>query len=129
MIQHDMSFNAYVDRIASQNDAVRRTLCLGTPGDPALKGCLIVTDTVRAMGPAFLRCCLDRVGRFDDFPADADPDGYRTCGSVEVEDRTVWFKIILSDAAGTGRGTDATGQPVETIRTLHVLFASDWLSW
>ncbi len=127
MIEHDLSFDAYVDRLASQNDTFRRAVCLDEPGDPALKGCLLVSDTVQAMGLAFPRSCLDLVGRFDDFPGDADPEGYRNCGSVEVAERTVWFKIELSDADDPG--TDASGHPVDTYRILHILFATDWLDW
>ncbi len=127
MIRYDLTFDAYVDRLASQNDAFRRTVCLDAPGDPALKGHLLVSDTVQAMGPAFMRSCLEAVGRFDSFPRDADPEGYRNCGSVEVEDRTVWFRIVLSDADDPG--TDRNGNPVDTYRILHILFSTDWLDW
>lgn len=125
MIEYDLSFDAYVDRLASQNDTFRRAVCLDEPGDPTLKGRLLVSDTVQAMGPVFVRSCLGAVGRFDNFPRDADPEGYRNCGSVEVAERTVWFKIELSDADDPGM--DVNGHPVDTFRILHILFASDWL--
>ena len=128
MIHPDHTFEAYVDRLASQNDAFRRAACLGLDPDPAQGGRLLVTDTVRAMGPAFLRTCLEAIGTFDDFPPDADPEGYRNCGSVEIEGRTVWFRIILSDAEKEGR-SDTAGRPLDTFRTLHVLFAADWPYW
>lgn len=129
MILQDLSWEDYVDKLASQNDAFRRATCMIEPGDPAIKGHLLLTDTVQAMGPAFVRSCLDLVGRFDNFPGDADPEGYHNCGSVEVEGRNVWFKIDLSDLTEADLGTDAKGRLVDTYRILHVLFADDWLYW
>lgn len=116
-------------RIAAQNDAFRRRVCLGIPhgeGDPELGGQLVCTAAVNAVGIGFLQGCLERIGRLDHFPPDSDPDGRHDFGAVEVFGTTVWFKLDLYDAQDRSRGSEAPEDPARTWRVLTVLFPSDW---
>lgn len=116
-------------RIAAQNDAFRRHVCLAAPygtGDPGLHGRLVASAAVGAAGIGFLQGCLDRIGRLETFPAENDPDGHHDFGSVEVFGTVVWFKIDLYDAEDMTHGSEAPDDPAKTYRVMTVLFPSDW---
>ena len=116
-------------RVAAQNDAFRRNVCLAIPygaGAPVLKGQMVCTSSVHAEGMGFVQSCLDRIGRLDHFPADNDPDGFHDFGSVEVRGTTVWFKIDLYDADDRNFGSGTPDDPARTWRVMTILFPSDW---
>ena len=115
-------------RIAAQNDAFRRRVCLGASsgaGDPKPAGRLVTTSAVDAAGIGFLQGCLERIGRLEDFAPDNDPDGHHDFGTVEVFGTTVWFRIDLHDAQDWNHGSEAPDDPARTWRVLTVLFPSD----
>jgi hypothetical protein len=116
-------------RVAAQNDAFRRNVCLAipfAPGDPILMGQLVATRAVHAKGTAFVQATLAAIGRMTDFPADNDPDGFHDFGAVETEGTTVWFKLDLYDGSDLRYGSEAPDDPSRTYRVMTILFPSDW---
>ena len=116
-------------KVAAQNDAFRRCACLAipySPGDPVLRGRMVMTSNIGAMGPAFVQSCVDAIGRLDHFPEENDPDGYHDFGSVEVQGTAVWFKIDAYEDENMAFGSDAPDDPARTFRVLTILLPSDW---
>lgn len=115
-------------RIAAQNDIFRRGVCRGVPcpaGTVFPAGKLVITAAVLARGDAFLAACLSAIGTLEDFPPENDPDGHHDFGAVDVQGRTVWFKIDLYDPAYE-YGSEVPDDLAATARVLTVLFPEDW---
>ncbi len=104
-------------KVAAQNDAFRRNACLAIPydpGDPVLRGRMVMARSVAAESAGFIRTCLFAIGHFGHFSADNDPDGYHDFGSVKVEGTAVWFKTDTYDDENMAFGSDAPDDPART---------------
>lgn len=116
-------------KVAEQNDAFRKNVCLGIPygpDDPVLRGQVVTTRAVHTKGMPFVQASLAAIGGLTDFPADNDPDGFHDFGAVEVDGTTVWVKIDLYDDANMAWGSEAPDDPARTYRLMTILFPSDW---
>ena len=116
-------------RVAEQNDAFRRHVCLGSPYPPetgALAGRLVCTAAVSARGLLFVNTCQRVIGFFTDFSADNDPDGFHDFGAIRIADVNVWWKIDMYDDAEMQFGSEAPDDPARTYRVLTILLPSDW---
>lgn len=116
-------------RVAEQNDAFRRRVCLGSsypPEMPSLAGRLVCTAGVSAKGMRFVNACLRATGFFTDFPKDNDPDGFHDFGAVQIAGTNVLFKIDHYADADMEWGSEAPDDPARTFRVLTILLASDW---
>ena len=116
-------------KVAEQNDAFRRHVCLGSPyplETGALSGRLVCTAAVADRGLLFVNTCERAIGFFTDFSADNDPDGFHDFGGVQIAGVNVWFKIDLYDDAEMQYGSEAPDDPARTYRVMTILLPSDW---
>ncbi|TRD17300.1 DUF3768 domain-containing protein [Palleronia caenipelagi] len=115
-------------KVASQNDAFRRHVCLGAAwpeGIPALEGQMVMTPGVRALGRLAVEACRPMVGRAAEFDPDNDPDGYHDFGAVEVFGTKVWWKLDAHDR-NYAFGSDDPSDPDQTARVLTLLLPGEW---
>ncbi len=115
-------------RIAEQNDAFRRHVCLGSPlpaGMPPLAGRFVCTAAVAARGELFVQTCRRTTGFHTEFPPESDPNGLHEFGAFQICGTSVWWKIDAYDRAYE-YGSEDPGDPDATARVLTVLFPSDW---
>jgi hypothetical protein len=77
-------------RIAELNDELRKH---GTGN-----GRVMVTRSIRDLGPEFELAALIEVRAFDAFTPDNDPHGERDYGSFDLKGRRVQWKIDLYEA-------------------------------
>ncbi|WP_299654270.1 DUF3768 domain-containing protein [uncultured Jannaschia sp.] len=115
-------------RIAEQNDAFRRHVCLGGPWPEdmqPLAGRLDITDNVLVRGQLFTNTCLRTTGFHNSFPKDADPNGIHAFGVFRICDVEVWWKLDCYDQAYE-RGADDPADPSRTARVLTILLPLDW---
>ena len=116
-------------KVAEQNDAFRRHVCLGSPYPPevpTLMGRLVCTAAVSARGLLFVNTCQRAIGFFADFSTDNDPEGFHDFGGVQIAGVIVWFKIDLYDGPDLQYGSEAPDDPARTCRVLTILFPADW---
>jgi hypothetical protein len=88
-------------------------------------GRVMVTRSVRDLGPAFELSALLKVRAFDAFTADNDPHGEHDFGSFELEGRTVFFKFDYYDLA-LEHGSEDPSDPLKTCRVLTIMLAEDY---
>lgn len=123
----DDNYEPNPETIARQNDLFRRAQCLGETTDPVIPGRCVVTATLHAEGPEFLRAACHAVGTFDDFKHDNDPEGHRDFGAVEVSGKRLFFKIDMYQAGSYLRwGAERADDLATTERVLTIMFPSDW---
>ena len=101
--------------IAEQNDRFRRaapSLAPGMATADGLRGRVVLTRAVAALGPLFPLLCLLGIARHETFDPEDDPEGLHDFGPVEVEGRRVWFRIDLyADRPWSGAASGPTTRP------------------
>ncbi|MDF2231669.1 DUF3768 domain-containing protein [Albimonas sp. CAU 1670] len=105
-------------RIAALNDALRR-------GDPGAEGMVVITEGVRALGPAFLEAAREAIRCFDGFGLDNDPHGEHDFGALEVCGEKLVFKIDAYDRRMRGASPDPSIASA-TRRVLTIMLASEY---
>ncbi len=117
-----------IARVAAQNDAFRAHECTGAPysSGEVLRGRLVCTAAVAAMGQSFVVATCIAVAGQSSFSEEDDPDGYHDFGAVEVEGRRVWWKIDLFSDEELRWGAERLDDPSRTVRVLTILFPEDW---
>lgn len=104
-------------KIAELNDQFRR--------HGVGNGRVMVTRSVRDLGPDFELGALLKVKAFDAFTADNDPHGEHDFGSFELEGQTVFFKLDYYDLA-LEQGSEDPSDPLRTCRVLTIMLAEDY---
>lgn len=102
--------------IARLNDMLRTSF---------IGGKVLITQGVRALGAAFESACVEAVQRFDDFTSANDPYGERDFGIVEIEGRSVYWKIDYYDCA-LEYGSENPVDPKVTTRILTIFLAEEY---
>jgi hypothetical protein len=87
-------------------------------------GRVMVTRSIRELGPAFERAALFKVRTFDAFTEDNDPHHEHDFGSFELEGQTVFFKIDYD--LTLERGAEDPSDPETTCRVLTIMLAEDY---
>jgi hypothetical protein len=104
-------------RIAELNDQLRK--------HGAGNGRVMVTRSIRELGPAFELAALAAVRAFNAFTADNDPHGERDFGSFDLQGRRVLWKIDYYNPSLTG-GSEDPSDPLRTCRVLTVMLVEDY---
>ncbi len=111
--------------IAAQNDQFRSAI-IDAPANPgAIPGRLLVTPGVVEQGPDFLQEAIRRSAEFDAFSPDADPYALHEMGVIEVQGRTVWWRIDLYDC-DYAFGAEVPSDTDQTRRVLTILLPSEY---
>ena len=112
--------------VAMQNDQFRRWHTIGErkPGI-YVPGRSVWTAAFDEAGGEFQRSALKAIGGIETFEPDSDPDGFHDFGAVEIDGRSVWFKIDAYDTAYRF-GSENPANLSITCRVLTILFPSDW---
>ena len=115
-------------RLAAQNDAFRAHQCTGAPylTGEALRGRLVCTAAVAAMGQPFVVAACLAVAAQTAFPEEDDPEGYHDFGAARAQGRRVWWKIDLFSDDDLCWGSERPDDPSRTVRVLTILFPEDW---
>lgn len=87
-------------------------------------GLVLATSGVQALGLEAVLAILTAVSRFDAFGADNDPYGEHDCGAVEVEGRTLFFKIDSYDDRYCFHSPDPA-DPAVAKRVMTVMLAEE----
>ena len=114
-------------KVAEQNDAFRRHVCLGSPWPEDMQplvGKLNITDNVLVRGPLFTKTCLRSTGFHASFPKDADPKGLHASGTFRICDVDVWWKLDCCNPAYE-RGSADPADPSRTARVLTIMLSLD----
>jgi uncharacterized protein DUF3768 len=104
-------------KIAELNDRLRKH---GTGN-----GRVMVTRSIRELGPEFELAALRKVQAFDAFTGDNDPHGERDYGSFDLHGRRVLWKIDYYNLSLTG-GSENPSDPLQTHRVLTIMLAEDY---
>jgi hypothetical protein len=104
-------------KIAELNDQLRK--------HSAGNGRVMVTQSVRTLGPDFELAALLKVRAFDAFSADNDPYGERDYGSFDLQEHRVLWKIDYYNPSLTG-GSEDPSNPLLTHRVLTIMLAEDY---
>ena len=110
-------------KIAEQNDRFRAGLTKGNASD--LRGQVVVTSAVNAMGRDFVTAALMAVAGDSTFTPDNDPYGDHGFGSVTVLTIKLFWKFDLYDEELV-YGSPAPANPAVTRRVLTIMFPSDY---
>lgn len=111
--------------IAAQNDAFRCSILGNTPVADAPRGQFVMTRGVAAFGPDSQLELTRRVAVFDGFNADSDPKGWHVMGVIDLDGKTVWFKLDLYDV-DYQYGSPEPSDPEQTRRVLTLLLPSEY---
>lgn len=116
----------HAELVAKQNDQFRRWHTIGErkPGI-YIPGRSVWTASFEAETAAFKRAALKAIGEIATFDPENDPDGFHDFGAVEIDGRSVWFKIDAYDRT-YDYGSDDHSDLEKTRRVLTILFPSDW---
>jgi len=104
-------------KVAELNDRLRKH---GTGN-----GRVMVTRSIRELGPEFELAALVHVRAFDAFTRDNDPHGERDYGSFDLKGHKVLWKIDYFDPSLT-KGSEDPGDPLQTHRVLTIMLAEDY---
>lgn len=104
------------DRIRELNDRLRYS---------GLGGRVFITRGIDALGAHAAAKILAAVRRFDGFTPENDPYGEHDFGNLEVEGRTIFFKIDYYDPTETMHSEDAA-DPEKTRRVLTIMLAEEY---
>jgi hypothetical protein len=88
-------------------------------------GRIMVTRSVRELGPQFELASLLQVRTFDAFTADNDPHGEHDFGSFELQGREVFWKLDYYDLTLT-QGSEDPSDSLQTCRVLTIMLAEDY---
>lgn len=102
-------------RIAHLNDAMRLTPGIGW----------MITASVQAKGPVFLRQAVLAVSTFNSFPERDDPYGERDFGAFDLAGERLIWKIDYYDRMLRDASPDPA-DPTVTRRVLTLMLASDY---
>lgn len=111
--------------IAAQNDAFRHSILGTTPVADTPQGQFVMTRGVAALGPDAQLDLTRRVAAFDAFNADSDPQGWHEMGVIDLDGKTVWFKLDLYDV-DYQYGSPEPSDPKQTRRVLTLLLPSEY---
>ena len=121
------SYIPNTERIAEQNDAFRKAICLGITPNEALPGRAVTTRAVHDKGQDFIDKAVAAVGVFDTFDPDNDPDEHHDFGAFDIDDKRLFWKIDLFEIGTDMRyGAETPDDPSRTERVLTIMLASDW---
>ncbi|MDK3075375.1 DUF3768 domain-containing protein [Sedimentitalea sp. JM2-8] len=113
--------------IAAQNDAFRRSACLGIAPDQPIQGRMHVTRSLMEAGDGFMAEAVKATGEFDTFEPENDPEGWHDFGAVTIRGETVFWKVDLYEADSDFRyGAEAPDNPKTITRVLTIMMAHDW---
>jgi len=85
----------------------------------------MITASVQAKGPVFVRQAALAVITFNNFPAGDDPYGERDFGAFNLAGEQLIWKIDYYDRMLRGASPDPT-DPAVTRRVLTLMLASDY---
>ncbi|MGH6911370.1 MAG: DUF3768 domain-containing protein [Phenylobacterium sp.] len=102
-------------RIAHLNDALRLTPGIGW----------MITSSVQAKGPVFVRQAALAVSTFDNFPEGDDPYGERDFGAFDLAGERLIWKIDYYDRTLRDASPDPA-DPAVTRRVLTLMLATDY---
>ena len=111
MIQDDET-----TRIRSLNDQLR---CKRRGGS------IILTAGVKALGVEATHSILDAMACFDEFSNENDPRREHDFGSLDYEDKKVFWKIDYYDPSMT-KGSENPADPNQTCRVLTIMLAEEY---
>jgi hypothetical protein len=103
-------------RIRSLNDRLRMT---------GRGGMILMTDGIAALGRQAVERVFDAVRRFDRFDEGNDPHGEHDFGGLEVDGRSVFWKIDYYDRSRQVGSPDPADEKV-TVRVLTVMLAEEY---
>jgi hypothetical protein len=108
--------------IAGLNDALRRAIPIGTPGNK-----IVMSRALASIPADTLVHVWNAVRGFDDFNADNDPHGEHDCATLDVNGapEQVMFKIDYYDKA-LEFGSENPADPNVTTRVLTLMLVSDY---
>lgn len=113
--------------IAAQNDAFRKSACLGIMPEQSIPGRMVVTPPLMEAGDGFMAEAVKAAGEYERFDPEDDPDGWHDFGAVDVRGEKVFWKIDLYEADSDFRyGAEAPDNPATTMRVLTIMMARDW---
>jgi hypothetical protein len=104
------------ERIASLNDAFRRTLSGGK---------VLMTAGVNELPDMVKAQAICTVAAFNDFPEDNDPYGERDFGSFDLCGRKLFWKIEYYDPE-LQFGSEDPADPAKTTRVLIIMLADEY---
>ena len=104
------------DRIRELNDQLRYS---------GIGGRVLITQGIDALGAHAAAAILAAVRRFDSFTEENGPYGEHDFGSLEVDGRTIFFKIDYYDLTETMHSEDAA-DPDKTRRVLTIMLAEEY---
>lgn len=116
MTEEENAGDSRRDRIRDLNDQLRRT---------GIGGQVLITQGIDALGAHTAAGILGALRRFDSFSPDNDPYGEHDFGSLEVDGRTIFFKIDYYDSTHTMHSEDPT-DPEKTNRVLTIMLAEEY---
>ncbi len=105
-----------VKRIQALNDRFRTT---------GRGGIVLMTDGIAALGQETVENVFEAVRRFDRFNDDNDPHGEHDFGGLEVDGRSVFWKIDYYDRSRQA-GSPDPADPKVTVRVLTVMLAEEY---
>ncbi len=104
-------------RIRQLNDELR--------GGNCLKGQIVITSGIAALGDDFKLQVAKAVSKFDTFTPENDPHQEHDFGSIEVGNHKVFFKIDYYDLELKMHSPDAS-DPDVTTRVLTIMLAEEY---
>jgi hypothetical protein len=107
---------ARVERIRQLNDQFRST---------GRGGVVLLTNGVAALGSEQVKKVFSAVMRFADFGPDNDPWAEHDCAAVEVDARSIIWKIDYYDRQRQ-RHSPNPADPKVTVRVLTVMLANEY---
>ena len=88
-------------------------------------GMILMTDGIAALGREAVERVFDAVRRFGRFDEGNDPHGEHDFGGLEVDGRSVFWKIDYYDRSRQAGSPDPADEKV-TVRVLTVMFAEEY---
>ena len=88
-------------------------------------GRIVATAGVARLGDAFVERLLNAVSAFDDFSEDNDPHHEHDFGTIELDNKKLFWKIDYYDPS-LEFGSEDPADPDKTSRVLTVMFADEY---
>lgn len=88
-------------------------------------GRIMLTPGITALPEATQRAILHAIATFDKFNNGNNPHGENDFGSVEIDSKTVFFKIDYY-APGLEYGSEDPADPAKTVRVLTVMLSEEY---
>jgi hypothetical protein len=103
-------------RIRALNDRLRSR---------GVGGRILVTRSVIAVGPDFMKAAVQHMRDFDRFDSGDDPYGEHDFGAFSVNGERLFFKIDYYDPSMTA-GSEDPSDPAKCTRVLTLMLAADY---